>query len=219
MLSEDKIVERIDELIIKGDLVLATYKPNPPDVIGFPTLNSGAFLEWQTQVQSFLINLLGQDHIYVQNFKEKVKEEWQSQVEMGQGILRAVKEDVLGGYLFDIKSLVSAEVFDDFLEMAKHLLECGYKDPAASLSGAVLENGLRKIALNNGVKVRTKEDLNSLNQKCAEMEIYNRLVQKKIQVWIDVRNNADHGNFNEYSEQDVKDMLKGVNQFLSDYLL
>jgi hypothetical protein len=215
---EERIVSRLDELIEKGDEVLGTHKPNPPNVIGFPTLASGRFAEWQTQVESFLITLLGQEHVYVQNFRGRVQEGFRSHVHMGQGILRAVKEDILGGYVSDLKTLVSAEIFTDFLEMAEHLSEYGYKDPAASLCGAVLEDGLRRIASNAGIKLKSREDLSSLNHKCADAGVYNRLIQKKIQVWIDVRNSADHGQFDEYTAQDVEEMLKGVNQFLSDFV-
>ena len=215
---EEKILKRIAELIQKGENVLATHRPNPPNVIGFPMLDPGKFVEWQTQVLNFLINLLGENHIYVKNFKNNVKSGYKSNVEMGQGILAALKEDISGGYLTDIKTLISAEVFSDFLEMAEHLLENGYKDSAASLCGAVLEDGLRKIATKKGIKVKSSDDLNSLNDKCANGGVYNRLMQKKIKVWIDIRNKADHGQFNEYSEKDVQEMLKGVKDFLTGYL-
>lgn len=218
MRVEDRIVQRIDQLIEKADAVLATHKPNPPNVIGFTTLASGIFAEWRTQVENFLTNLLGSDHVYVRNFQEKVQDGYPGHVQIGQGILRAVREDVLGGYLVNVKTLISAEVFTDFLQMAEHLLECGYKDPAASLCGAVLEDGLRRIAAKASVKVRSREDLTSLNHKCADAGVYSRLVQRKIQVWTDVRNSADHGEFHNYAEQDVQDMLKGVAQFLADFL-
>ena len=218
MIIEDKIIQRIDELLKKGYAVIATCKPNPPNVIGFPTLDSGIFVEWRTQVLNFLVNLLGKGHVYTQNFEKEVKGGYKGHVESGQGILRAVKEDILGGYLTDIRTLISAEVFTDFLEMVDYLLKNHYKDPAASLCGAVLEDGLRRIALKAGMLIKSREDLNSLNQKCAEKGIYNRIVQKRIQVWIDIRNNADHGNFAEYSEQDVKEMHNGISQFLSDFL-
>ncbi len=198
--------------------MIATSKPNPPGVFGFPTLDPGPFSEWQAQVESFLINLLGQDHIYIQRFSERVGKGFPSAVKVGQGILRAVKEDATGGYLTDVVTLISAEIFTDFLDMAEHLFECGYKDPTASLCGAVLEDGLRRIAQKASVKLKSKEDLSSLNHKCADAGIYNRLIQKKIQVWVDIRNNADHGKFSEYSEQDVQDMLNGVRQFLGNHL-
>lgn len=141
-----------------------------------------------------------------------------SHVKTGQGILRAVREDVEGGYLTDIRTLISAEVFTDFLEMAEHLHDNGYKDPAASLTGAVLEDGLRKIADANIVKLKAREDLSSLNSKLVSADVYNNLMRKKIQVWIDVRNNADHGHFGEYDTNDVTDMISGVERFLADYL-
>ncbi|MBI4188712.1 MAG: hypothetical protein HY529_05860 [Chloroflexi bacterium] len=35
----------------------------------------------------------------------------------------------------------------------------------------------------------------------------------------DIRNNADHGNFGQYDAGHVKDMLEGVQRFLSTYLV
>ncbi|MDP8926543.1 MAG: hypothetical protein M3M97_06470 [Actinomycetota bacterium] len=48
--------------------------------------------------------------------------------------------------------------------------------------------------------------------------VYNNLVRKKIQVWIAVRNNADHGHFGEYDAHDVADMVGGIERFLADRL-
>ena len=219
-MSKEKILEHIGRLIEKGDKVLETRKPNLPNPFGLPTLDSASFSGWQTQTIAFLINLLGETHTYVQSFKEIIKltAAYEDSVRSGQAILNSVREDVLGGFLTDIKMLVSAEIFTDFIEMAKHLLECGYKDPAASLCGAVLEDGLRKITLKNGIKLKSKEDLSSMNQKCADSNIYNRLIQKKIQVLNDIRNNADHGKFDEYDKNDVKDMIKKTSDFLSYHL-
>ncbi|HEU0144201.1 MAG TPA: hypothetical protein VFQ47_05410 [Nitrososphaera sp.] len=192
---QQEILDRLDSLIDKGNKVLGTHRPNPPNVIGFPTLNAEAFSEWQTQSLSYLINILGQEHIYVQKFKDKVQKGYTGSVGAGLGILRAVREDIEGGYLKRIEALVSADIFTDFLEMAEHLLEQGYKDPSASLIGAVLEDGLRKICVNHSITVKSQEDISSLNKKLADTQIYNRLMQKKVQVWNDIRNNADHGKF------------------------
>jgi hypothetical protein len=215
---QQEILDRLDSLIAKGNKVLATHRPNPPNVIGYPTLSSEAFSEWQTQSHAYLINVLGQDHIYVQRFKSIGQKGYTGAVGSGQGILRAVREDIEGGYLKRVQALVSAEIFTDFVEMTEHLLEQGYKDPAASLVGAVLEDGLRKISAKNAVTVKAKEDISSLNKKLADAQVYNRLRQKKLQVWNDVRNNADHGKFSEYSKDDVKEMIKGVSDFLAQYL-
>jgi hypothetical protein len=215
---DKRLLKRLDELIAKADAVLATHTPNPPNVIGFPTLDSGAFTEWQTQSLAFLVNLLGNDHVYVASFRDEVTQGFTGTVKSGKGILTAVREDVAGGYLTRLKTLVAAEVFSNFVEMGEHLLDAGYKDPAASLAGAVLEDGLRQIAAEQGIKLKAKEDIGSLNSKLAQVGTYSRLTQKKVQVWNDVRNHADHGEFDEYSASDVKDMLAGVTDFLDTYM-
>ena len=134
------------------------------------------------------------------------------------GILQAVLEDIDQGFIETVRQLIAAELFYDFFEQAEHLLESGYKAPAASLAGAVLENGLRSIAHRNGIQVREKEDLSTLNKKLADKEVYNRLVQRKAQVWTDVRNLADHGKFDEFSEKDVRNLIEGAQTFLADHL-
>lgn len=207
MKFDEQIIKRISSLWSKGDYLLR-----------FGRVSVGRFFGWQSQVQTFLIETLGNYHNYTKRFFEMVKFADRQDVEIGLSILDSLKEDIENGYLFDIKNLISAEVFDDFLEMAEHLLENNYKDPAASLGGAVLENCLKEIAENNDIKLKKRENLNSLNQKCADVKLYNRLIQKKVQSWIEIRNYADHGEFSEYSKKDVKDMLRGIRQFIGEHL-
>ena len=207
---------RIERLLTKGSDVLNTHSLT--NVIGSPTLDPGAFAEWRTQCLALLTNLLGAGHTYVVNFEAEVARGYIHSVEAGIGILRAVREDLRDGFLTDVQTLVSADVFTDFLAMAGHLLERKYKDPAASLCGAVLEQGLRRIATKRGVKFRKKDDLSTLNQKLAAKGVYTRLVQKRLAVWTDIRNAADHGRFSEYSISDVGEMHDGVSSFLAQHL-
>ena len=112
--------------------------------------------------------------------------------------------------------MATAEVFSDFLEQADYLLQNGYAAPAASLAGAVLENGLRSIAERNEIPVKARNNLSALNQKLAGKSVYNRLRQKQIEAWIEVRNNADHGQFGEFTDSDVADLIKGARSFLAE---
>ncbi len=92
-------VDRIDQLIRKGELVLGTHKPNPPNVIGFPTLDSGPFTEWRTQSLACLSSLLGNEHVYVDNFRKTVQQGYRDSVRAGIGILKAVRDDIKAGEL------------------------------------------------------------------------------------------------------------------------
>ncbi len=211
----NKVLKRLDTLISIGNTVSSacSLRERGTDVDAVEV-----FSQWRTSSLSFL-NTFPPEYIYSREFEARCKDLSLEDVEQGLGILRAARDDIKGGYLQKVETLVSAEVFSDFLEMAEHLLDNGYKDPAASLIGAVLEDGLRRMCVNNGITLKTKEDISSLNQKLAQKQVYNPLQQKQIQVWNDIRNNADHGNFDQYKMDDVKDMLRGVRKFLSNYLV
>lgn len=213
---KEKLLGRIEELLKKAEGVKATHKPNPPNVFGFPTLDEDAFLEWKSNVENLIILTTGKDSVYYQNFINHTKQGHKSHVDFGVGVLRAIREDLEKGFLASIKDLVVAEVFSDFLDMAEYLLDNGYKDPAASLSGAVLENGLRKIAEKHSIPTKSNDDIGSLNTKIADKGIYNRLIQKQIQAWKAIRDSADHGKFNDYKSEDVKSLLEGIRRFLTE---
>jgi hypothetical protein len=102
--------------------------------------------------------------------------------------------------------------------MAEHLLGEGYKDPAASLAGAVLEDGLRRIARNNEITVSAGDNLNSLRDKCVEKKIFNNLVRQQITGWTTLRNFADHGRFDDYTGQQVGSMISDVRSFPAIHL-
>jgi hypothetical protein len=67
----------------------------------------------------------------------------------------AAQEDYEKGALFEVKSVIEAELFDDFLEQAEHLLQSGYFQPAAVIAGCVLEDGLRKLCEKHQIKLPT----------------------------------------------------------------
>ena len=126
--------------------------------------------------------------------------------------------DIENGYLRKTVNIISAEVFGDFLEMAQHLLDEGYKNPAASLAGAVLEDGLRRVTRNNYITVTDGDGIASLRQKCAAKKVFNKLVSDQITAWTTLRNSAAHGKFEDYTAQQVGSMLSDVRSFLATHL-
>ena len=134
------------------------------------------------------------------------------------GILQAAQRDFVSGLLFDMRTLISAEVLGDFIEQSEVLLEAGYYVPAASLAGAVLEDMLRKLCEKHGIAIPHSTKIDSLNATLAKAGVYNKLVQKRITALADIRNNADHGHFDKFRKTDVEDMVKWVRNFSADYL-
>ncbi len=216
--TKERSVERINWFIEKAEWVKTTVKHPPPNVIDFPRIDKGAFFEWKTGAESLIIKITGEDSVYHKNFLQEVRHEYKSSVDPGIGILKALKEEIESGYIDQIKDLVTAEVFTDFVYMAEHLLKNGYQDPAASLIGAILENGLRKIATKKNIPVKNGDDISSLNTKLSDSETYNRLTQQQIQMWKKIRDSAAHGRFEEYKKEDVQIMMQSVKRFLAENL-
>ena len=148
--------------------------------------------------------------------------DWYQHVARVAGILRSIKQDIDGGMIANFRNLLQAEVFSDFLEMAEHLLEKGYKDASAVLIGSVLEDSLRKISESNGIETMDTKGkiltMNSLNISLYKRGIYGPLIQKQITSWTNLRNDAAHGCYDKYDIEQTKQMLIFVQKFCSDHM-
>lgn len=134
------------------------------------------------------------------------------------GVLQAARNDFNGGYLFDLKSLVLAEVLGDFLEQCEVLINSGYVSASASVCGAVLEDTLRKVCDKNNIAYPEKTTIGKLNAELARASVYSKLTQKQITANADIRNNADHGHHDKFTKNDVEDMIKFVGRFSAEHL-
>ena len=87
-------IERLDKLLQKADAVLDSHTPNPPGVIGFPTLKTELFIAWKTKCLNYLETILPPTSNYIKDFKDSVKKGYIGHVNAGKGILQSVKEDI-----------------------------------------------------------------------------------------------------------------------------
>ena len=192
------------------------YKtPNPKGEI----LHQNIYYEWTSGCMSFLENAVGKKSVFYQKFTKQTKDGARPEcAAAGVGILNALKTEIELGFLLNVQTLALAEVFNDFLEMAEHFLNSGHKDPAALLIGAVLEDGLRKLAEKNIIPPGPLNNISALNKTLADKKKYTRLTQSQIETWKKIRNSAAHGKFDEYDEKEVKDFLVWTKGFLEKHL-
>ncbi len=216
----DDLVRRAEELIQAGMNVLSTRRDDSS--FGYPTVETSSFEGFCGGTLSFFKLCYGTDHPYFEKFNSEVTTPFLTDVESGLGILNAAKNEMEGGWLITTKGLVSAEIFSDFLEMSEHLLEMDYKDPAAVLIGSVLEEHLRQLCQKNSIDITITKGgrevavkANQLNQNLPKAGQYNKLEMKNVTAWLDLRNNAAHGKYNEYDKSQVEDMLQGVMGFIT----
>jgi hypothetical protein len=206
---ESKALARLDELIALG-------KEASSDPL--------VLRRFTTSARNLLQNVLGKDSVHFEEFNQVVEYAYDSGEDLQQyaqelvGVIHAARDDIASGFIFNRDLLVSAANFGGILEQAEHLLSTGYKDAAAVLTGAVLESSLRKLCDKRGVAYTSKETMEPLNVKLAKDGAYQVMTQKMITTWADLRNNAAHGDFDKYSDKDVRQMHQWVSGFVEQYL-
>ena len=135
-----------------------------------------------------------------------------------QGIVEAAHHDFESGLLFNMRAIISAELLGDFIDQANTLLTANYHIAAASLSGAVLEDTLRKLWIKAGWSMPKKSNLNLLNSELAKAGVYGALTQKQITAYAELRNNAGHGNYDLVASVDVENMISWIRRFTEERL-
>ncbi len=138
------------------------------------------------------------------------------------GILQSLRSDVAAGYIRSQRELLHAELFADFLEMAQHLVNEGYKDAAAVIAGSSLEAHLRQLCQKSGISCdvtsggsTAPKKADRLNSELATAGIYSKLDQKNVTAWLDLRNKAAHGQYTEYESPQVNLLIAGIRDFIT----
>lgn len=136
------------------------------------------------------------------------------------GVLRALRADYVADRMQSVSELIHADMFSDFLEMASYLQVEGYKDAAAVIAGSVLEGHLRSLCQKSGIEVGANgkpKKADALNNELAAADIYSKLDQKNITAWLGLRNHAAHGQYAEYTKEQVALLLQALGDFISRY--
>lgn len=224
---DSRIISEIDSLVEAGTR-LHRSASNARSSIGGDELAEIA--TWVTRLGQLVRNLYGEKSQHFESYSKAfatpgfftLHSNFYEHFSQMLGVANAIKHDVSNGLLFNIRSLVQAEVFADFLEMGEYLLNEGYKDAAAVVIGSVLENGLRKLSERASLPVINSSGrpltIDPLNTQLAKADIYSRLVQKQITTWAHIRNRAAHGEYDEYNADQVKMMLLFVQNFATEHL-
>ena len=210
----EDVKNRIDALIKQADKVIAQVETEG-------AVNVESFFEFRTASLSFLASAFGEEHIFYKEFYGKTNSNTGYGTIAERGILKAAKQEIDGGWYFTVKGIVSAEIFSSFLERAEHLLEQNYKDASAVMIGSVLEEHLRQLCNKNYIDINVVKNgktvpkkANLLNEELKKSDIYNALEYKSVVSWLGLRNSAAHGEYEEYSKEQVINMYDGVLGFI-----
>ena len=229
---DQKIRSRFDELIERGNVLLSEMEEQERGyVAGLPRGTSdyqALVLNSRSLIEMVLANSERSKELQ-QNIEHPDPASSEVDVEKAVGILKGLKEDYENGFLDDLEKRIAADISADYMELAEALLGEGIPGqydhvPAAVLCGAELENSLRRLCQRQTPSISiTKPNgqpkkLNALIDELQKANVFNQLKAKQLRPFAQIRNSAAHGKFNEFKRSDVESMLKGVENFLADYL-
>jgi ribosomal protein L20A (L18A) len=112
-----------------------------------------------------------------------------------------------------MRSIIFAELFGDFVNLAKESLREGYKDVAAVLACAALEDVLKQFAQKNGLSVEDKDISQVINSLKSE-SLVSGAQKSMLDVMPKIRNYAMHANWSKITDVDVSSVIGFVEQFL-----
>lgn len=134
------------------------------------------------------------------------------------GVAKSLLSDIQNDYLKSLEEVIHGDVFGDFLEMADHLNNSGYKDAAAVLAGSTLEAHLRQLCAKHSVATSTggkPKKADTMNADLAKAGAYTKIDQKSVTAWLGLRNDAAHGNYSAYDKNQVALLTSGIRDFLT----
>lgn len=136
-------------------------------------------------------------------------------------IALALRDDLKAGWTKSVVEIIHANMYGDYLDMAKELLGKGYQDAAAVITGSSLEVHLRALAVKYGVSITAQngkpKKADTMNAELVKAGAYTGLRQKQVTSWLGLRNSAAHGQYSEYTAPEVKIFIEGVQDFMLKY--
>lgn len=211
--TQEQMLKRIDGVLEKAEKALESRRPTS----GY--LNSGDLQTFRSAGLTLLGDLYGQHHVHYQDFLRLVVTTTGNGATRGRAIIKVVREEVEQGLLTTTRALIAADLFSDFLEMAGHLLDGGYKDAAAVIAGSSLEGHLRRMAIafstNPNKPGGEPKKADVINAELHKTDAYVLSEQKQITAWLGIRNDAAHGHYDKVLKDSVKLMIEGIRHFMT----
>lgn len=235
---KQKYLSRLEDLIEKGkrvpvqteSIVSTNYVTEKRTCHQIEKIDWPMFVEWRTNCVTLLDQIIPKNCAHrptVDGFSALTNTK--GHLEFGISFLKSIKDDFEGGFLENLTLEIETELTADFMGQAENLLiegTAGKYDhvPAAVLAGAVLEKSLKTMCYQLSPVEPIINDrgahlkMNALIDSLKKRKVFNELRAKELRTWADIRNNAAHGNFEEFNKNQVEAMISGINSFLMQFL-
>jgi hypothetical protein len=130
-----------------------------------------------------------------------------------RGVLANTKEELEAGLISSIAEQAAGEVIGDLVALAREQLREGYKDVAAVLASAALEDAVKRKAAEQGINVQGKT-LDSVINALKTKQFFTGAQAPIVASYVKLRNSAMHADWPKIQEADVSSLLGFLEPFL-----
>lgn len=171
--------------------------------------------KWATSAQSIILAVFRENSPHYKNFTSSYEKCTGRDTGLSSlsGIFLSAKADFDGGYVFNIETEISGEIFGDFVAMAKAAISEGHKDVAAVLACAALEDALKRFARLNDLEV-DDEVMQKVVAALKSKGLVTGAQKSLLDVMPKIRDYAMHANWDKITPEDANSVIGFVEQFL-----
>lgn len=130
-----------------------------------------------------------------------------------RGCLANAKEEIENDLIESIESQISGEIIGDFLALAKSELKAGFKDVAAVLACAALEDAMKRKATMLGLSVHNKT-LDTVVNALKSKSVLKGAQASIVSSYTKLRNASMHADWSKIDNADVSSLIGFLEPFL-----
>lgn len=118
--------------------------------------------------------------------------------------------DSFDSTIWNIQTILQADIFDSEIESAKHLLKRGFLRAAGAICGVLIEKHFSEVCKNHGVVIRKKTPTIADYNDALKDNVYDTIEWRKTQRLGDIRNLCDHNKDREPTKEEVEELIAGT---------
>jgi hypothetical protein len=130
------------------------------------------------------------------------------------GALNSAKKDIELGLVKSIEKRIAAEVYSDFILMAKSAIDNSYKDVSAVMVSAAFEDMLKKYGKLNGILNLEEKDLTEVINALSAASLLGGPQLKILRSHVGLRNKAMHAEWDKIDTPEVKGLIAFTEEFI-----
>lgn len=118
--------------------------------------------------------------------------------------------DTFDSKLYDIQTVLQADIFDSEIESAKHLQKKGFLRAAGAICGVILEKHFGVVCKNRNIPLKKKNPTIADYNDALKDIAYDTIEWRRIQRLGDIRNLCDHNKDREPTKDEVDELISGT---------